>query len=511
MPDISVAQGKVTSRDPSLHVEGEVSEAKDCYYPPANPALRSVLGRTAFNSTAEASAIDGGAYLEYDGGAAYIVALVRGLTTYRKATGGATGTFSDLAGFDSSNYALSGSATILDSAYYNTKHILVNGVDRPRVVSSDGTQMFLGMLQTTAAPTISRDAGVGTGFTLALGSTILYWIEERVKVGTTIVKRSSPTTAARLTFTGDGTLDKPVITRPTLLNPDTTHWATYATGTNGTYPIGAEIGEVVAATTTMEDTREGADPGLPSGDAFEYVSLSVAGITRNTAKWGPPPIGSTIEIYEDAAVMNDTANPSLLQFSYTDNIHAWPEDFKIRFDTKHHDEIKALRSMDNFMLVMLRSGLWRVNTLPKSSDQAFETERVKSEIEGAFGTVNAKANAKFSFGEGLRLGYASPDGGVVVTDGARWSTISNDMDWEADVSDAQDSKIRLITNPKRYALEMSYAPIGAARATKMAFMHFHPSHAKVTNEGDFRGSLPWEGKRAGSGVQRERGWEDLCA
>jgi hypothetical protein len=351
--------------------------------------------------------------------------------------------------------------------------------------------MFLGMLQTTAAPTISRDAGVGTGFTLAAASTILYWIEERVKVGTTIVKRSSPTTAARLIFTGDGTLDKPVITRPTLLNPDTTHWAAYATGTNGTYPIGAEIGEVVAATTTMEDTRTGADPGLPSGDAFEYVSLSVAGVTRNTAKWGPPPIGSTIEIYEDAVVMNDTANPSLLQFSYTDNIHAWPEDFKIRFDTKHHDEIKALRSMDNFMLVMLRSGLWRVNTLPKSSDQAFETERVKSEIEGAFGTVNAKANAKFSFGEGLRLGYASPDGGVVVTDGARWSTISNDMDWEADVSDAQDSKIRLITNPKRYALEMGYAPIGAARATKMAFMHFHPSHAKVTNEGDFRAKMTW--------------------
>src|SRR3990167_671517 len=157
-----INSGRVTSRDPSMLAEGEVVEAQDCYYEPANPGLKSILGRVAFNQSAEASALVGGGYLEFDTATALIVTLRSGGTVYRKATAGATGSFSDLAGFDASSYALAGTAETFDQAHYRDQHILVNGVDRPRVVSSAGTQMFLGMLETTAPPTIARD-GHATG------------------------------------------------------------------------------------------------------------------------------------------------------------------------------------------------------------------------------------------------------------------------------------------------------------------------------------------------------------
>lgn len=483
-----INNGRVTSRDQSMLAEGELAEAQDCYYEPANPGLKSILGRTAFNSSAEAGALVGGGYLEFDTADALIVTLRRGGTAYRKATAGATGTFSNLLGFDGSSYALAGTAETFDQAHYRDQHILVNGVDRPRVVSSAGTQMFLGMLQTTAAPTISRDAGAGTGFTLATGEVRTYWIEEQVRIAGVIVKRSSPVSTSVATLTGDGTPDKPRITKPTTLNPDTTHWEVYATAVDGVYPIGASIGSAAVGTTTIDDLNT--TTGLPSGTEFPLVTVSILGITTNVAKYGPPPIGSTIDTYADSLVMNDVANKGQVAFCFTDDIHAWPSVFRIKLDTKYHDVVKAVRSFDNFALVWLNNGVWRINSLPKSSDQAFEPERSKAEVEGAVGIVNGKALAKFSFGEGMRVAYVSPTGQVVVTDGTRWSTISNDIA-TSEIDLTQLSESRMINNIRDYRLEWTFVPVGGTRPTRTAFLHYHPSHAKQSEIGGLRAKMTW--------------------
>ena len=489
MPRTLINNGRVTSRDSSMRAEGEVAEAQDCYYEPANPGLKSILGRVAFNSSAEASALVGGGFLEFDTATALIVTLRDGGTVYRKATAGATGSFSDLAGFDASSYALAGTAETFDQAHYRDQHILVNGVDRPRVVSSAGTQMFLGMLETTAPPTIARDGhATGAGFTLAVGEVRTYWIEEQVRVAGVIVKRSSPNATALATLTGDATVDHPRITKPATLNPDTTHWAVYATAVDVDYPIGAEVGSAAVGTTTIDDLET--QTGLPDGTAFSTVVVSILGITTTVAKYGPPPIGSTIDTYADSLVMNDVASKGQVAFCFTDDIHAWPSIFRVKFDTKYHDEVRAVRAFDNFCLVWLNSGVWRINTLPKSTDQTFETERAKAEVEGAIGIVNGKALAKFSFGEGMRVAYVSPTGQIVVTDGSRWNTISNDMA-TAELDLTQLSASRLINNVRDYRMEWVFVPTGATRPTKTAFLHYHPSHAKSSDIGGLRAKMTW--------------------
>lgn len=142
----------------------------------------------------------------------------------------------------------------------------------------------VGMLNNSSAPSLSRDAGGGTGFVLTTGTPITYWVEERVKVGSRIVKRNFEDGTKTVTLVGDGTTDKPVLTRPAIKNPDSTHWALYGTDAGGAYPSGAEILEVPIATTTIEDTRLGNNPGLPSGAIYRASDFDLSGDFRNPVR-----------------------------------------------------------------------------------------------------------------------------------------------------------------------------------------------------------------------------------
>lgn len=134
-------------------------------------------------------------------------------------------------------------------------------------VTADIT-MSSNMKNNAAAPTISRDAGVGIGFTLDAGTILYYWIEERVKVGNQIIRRNFAPVSTVVQLTGDGTNDKPVITRPTQVNADATHWCLFSTGLSQTagpnaWPDGAELAEAPIATTTIEDLRIGNNVAIP--------------------------------------------------------------------------------------------------------------------------------------------------------------------------------------------------------------------------------------------------------
>lgn len=491
-----VSGGRVNSRDPSMLALGELREAQDAYYKPHDPALWSVPGRAAFNSTPEASALVGGAFLEFDSGANLFVTMRRAATAYRKAAAGETGAFSDLAGFDASDYALAGTATILDATHYANEHVLMNGVDRNRVVRQDATQMFHGMLAAIAAPTLGTHTG--TGFTLSNGSVIRYWIEERVKVAGAILKRSISALATTVALTGTGATVKPRIFRPALRNPDTTDWAVFATATGGAFPVGAEIGEAPAATLFIDDTRTTADPGLPAGSAYETLSATIAGTTDTVPKNGAPPIASTGDIFEDSLVMDDTADPSNVVFAVDDNIHAVPAINKFRIgDTKRRDIVRAIRAMDNVLVVLGRDAIYRLSTLPRAGiDPQFAPERIKSKVHFAQGAVSAQAAALFSFGQGLRLAYVSPYG-VLVTDSSEWDAVTDDMNWEQDVELAQVDKCVLINNPRFFRLELFYVPAGGTRPTRCAFLHYHPSQAK-TSEGSTRAKATWPVRRDGN-------------
>lgn len=475
---LQVGNGLVTSRDPSLLADGELTRADDAYYKPNNPGLWKVRGRTAFNS-AEASAIRGLRFLEYDGTASDMLVAAVG-TKYREAVVGVTGGFADAV------TGLTGSDT-LDSVHYNGVHYLLNGVDRNRARDATGAWRYHGMLANTTAPTYTN-SGVGTGFTLSSGITITYWVEERVKSGTTILRRNAENGGTKLTITGTGVLIKPVITRPAQLNPDATHWALFGTAAGGAFPTGAEIAEVAIATTGIEDTRTGTDPLLPGGSLYDIVTVTIEGVNESFARNGEPPIATTGDIFEDSLVLNDVSDASRIRYSDTDNPDAFPAVNFIRFETKEQDEVKMIRTLGRSIIIGLRDAMWRVDTLPRPEDSAFQIERVKEQIYGAHGCVGPLAAATFSFGQGIRLAYVSRYG-ILVTDGFQWDVLTDDVDWPNLVEVSQLGNAVLTNNPREWRLELDYTPLGGTSNTAALFLHYHPSHAKSAIGGGLRAKL----------------------
>ena len=494
MPTVRVplSGGRVTSRDQSALMGGELSKAQDAYYKPYNPGIWKIPGRTAFNSSPESSPIRGVAWLDFDTTVNDLLVIMRG-TAYRKASAAAlTGTFSDLAGFDASNYALSGTATTLDTVHFNNQQILLNGVDRNRVVSDTGTQMFHSMLAAVSPPDIANN-GAGAGFTLTSQATILYWIEERVKSGNTIIKRSASLSAQVATLTGTGISVKPRINRPAVVNPDATHWAVFASALSGSFPAGAELGEATIATAFIDDTRTGTDPGLPGGTAYGTITAIIANTTFIVPKYGPAPIASTGDIFEDSLLTNDITDTRAVVFSIDGDIHSVPSLNKFRIgDTKRRDSVVAIRSLDTSCVILGRDGVYKIATLPRPGDSTFSPERVKSRIHYAQGCVSPNAAEVFSFGQGLRLAYVSRYG-ILVTDGSEWDAITDDVDWESEVDISQASKFVLANNFRQYRLELFYIDLNGNR--RCMFLHYHPSHAKPTESGSVRAKMTWPIRR----------------
>ncbi len=487
-----VNNGVVTAKDPSLLGDGEVIQTQDGEYRPNDPSVHQIAGRVAFNSAAEVSPIRAARFLEFDNGNKVFVTLMG--TAYRIADAGLTGTFSDLA----TGLSTTPLASTLDSATLNDRHYLVNGKDRSRSVLDDKTMEFHGMLQNTAPPSIS-DTGIGTGFILSIGKVVTYWIEERIKDANGLITRRNaastiPGVETLGTITGTGVTVKPVIVRPLQLNPEATHWAAFATSTNGTFPVGAEIAEADFTTDTIEDVRTGTDPLIGGGALYKTVTTAQAGATLIVPKWGAVPIATTIDVFQDSLIMNDILDKQVVVFSFFDEPHAFPALNVFRFNTKEYDEVVAVRTMDNFFMVMLRDALWKVISLPRPEDSAFTPERFKVQIDGAFGCVSAKAQALFSFGTGLRLAYVSPVG-IVVTDGTGWDILTDDLDWVNTVEISLLSKSRLANNRSKYRIEFTFVPKGGTRATETAFLNYHPSQAKLSVAGGLKSKINWPIRR----------------
>lgn len=144
------------------------------------------------------------------------------------------------------------------------------------------------MKDNTTAPTVTN-TGVLTGFTLDTGLKIVYWIEERVKVGNQIVRRNDENGQHTVTLTGTGAATTAVITRPAQLNPDATHWALFGTGIgnvniSNAWPDGSELAETVIANTTLEDPRVGFNPGIKGEPIYRSGFYDLNTNVRNPVK-----------------------------------------------------------------------------------------------------------------------------------------------------------------------------------------------------------------------------------
>lgn len=476
---VRVDGGRVTSRSAATLSPNEVRRSDNAEYRPNDPRLWSCPGRAAF-SAAESGPVIGGAFLQFENTPDLI--LIRTEDLIRSAGIALTGTFATRA----SGLQL---AAGVDSVYFEGEYFLLDGVNRNRVVTDGASVSVHGMLYNSAAPALARDGGAATGFVLGSGKKIYYWIEERVKNASgVVVRRSAEIGTTLATLTGDGSTDKPRITRPGL-QPSTTHWALFATETDGVFPIGNEVAEVAAATTFIDDDRTGTNPGPPSGADYEQFSVNEAGVVQAYAKFGEPPVATTGDVFENSIVLNDVSNRGAVVFSHYGQPHAFPASNVMRVgDTKFSDEVTLIRRVGKTLLIGCKDSIWRVPRIPRADDQSFDPQLAREQVHDHHGIAGPLGADTFDFGEGLRLAYVSRYG-VHVTDSRQWDAVSDDMDWENEVELERVEQFVLRNDPARYRLVLFYTPKGGTRNTKAMYLYYHPSHAKSTSDESGGGNL----------------------
>lgn len=490
-------QGKVASKASVMLGEGELHLGEDAEYLVGDPAIYSVRGAFAFNDTPAAGAIRGGGFAEFDRGDDVIV--VGAGSTYQRARAiGLAGTFSNFTGVGSpTNRTIAANGLtdnfqgneLFDMIHYDNKYVIVNGRDANRIFDKDGEMTYLGMRPNLTGPDLELDLDL-TGFLLNIGQTIDYWIEERVKdANGLVIKRNASLENGFTRINGTGGMFHTRINRPTVLNRETTHWAVYTTGSGIQFFTGFELDEQPISTLFIGDTRTGTDPDAPGGAAYEVVSISLAGALTLFAKNGPPPLtSSTGDIWENALVLNDVSDKSLVVFSFFNAINSFPASNVMRMETKQGDEVRMIRAVGSVLLILMRDSVWKVFTLPQPEDAQFAVQRIKDQSEGAHGIVGPHAAALINLpGTGVRLAYVTPYG-LAITDGTSWDILSDDAQWEKEFRSAAKINTHLVYNPEAYRLEMSYQ---TDAGIKVAFFHVHPSHLKFSQTGRPRAKAAW--------------------
>jgi hypothetical protein len=148
-----------------------------------------------------------------------------------------------------------------------------------------------------------------------------------------------------------------------------------------------------------------------------------------TGKNGPPPDSSTGAMFQGQLVLNDRNDPSIVRYSYPENPDAFPPSYYLNFETKESDSVKAIRVVNNRLVVGLGSSLWRVAYLPSEKDATFDRGRAVEAISRDYGVVNPMCACTFSpDGPSEYLAFVSNQG-IHYTDGYSFTTLTDGVNW----------------------------------------------------------------------------------
>lgn len=496
-----VNQGIVTSRDPATLNAGELQEAAEAFYKPGDPALHPVAGQASF-STALTGTVHGMRYVERDDSSDLIVAHAG--SSYYVATL-PSGTFTTI---PASSVISLASGRLLESIQLGEKTVLLNGVSPGLVFQNSPTSAAnLAPLAFNPVPYDGVTSLVVGGAPPAGGNQYSahqinvvggwnqtespdgyywYWYTEYNDVfdiesgftGTPVgveIGGSHPwlySIKVQMAQAANG----PV-------NAGATHWRLYrsftTTGSNdydNPYPLAVRWNELPIGTTTTSSGES--DDGDPSTDFYEVLEITQDGVTTQTEQNGTPPVASTGDNFENTLVLNDVNDPSLIRYTFPEDLHAWPDLYLMNFETKVKDVVTKIRKLRNHLLVGCREHIIRVNYLPRASDTSFDRGRAYEIVSDSHGVVHENAADTFTTGDGsVALAFVH-DSGLYMTDGFKIYPLTEDIDWPKLVLPTHYDQLVLRNYPRWQLLVLFYTPIGETSNTKALFFHYHRTHLK---------------------------------
>jgi len=223
---------------------------------------------------------------------------------------------------------------------------------------------------------------------------------------------------------------------------------------------------------------------------FPTVVYTFGDISAQVAKNFPPPSSNTGDMYQDSLVVNDVLNASTIRYSFPGEPESFPPTYFIDFETRENDQVRAIRTVNNRLIVGLDTSLWRVNYLPNERDASFDRGRATEIISRTNGIVNPMCCCTFTIdGEAEQLAFVSYKG-IHTTDAFNFITRSKNQTWRNYMPTGSSTPIALVNDPENRSLRFFFqtTAFGTTETEQCLWMSY--DRKDIDAEGNFKFSGP---------------------
>ena len=223
---------------------------------------------------------------------------------------------------------------------------------------------------------------------------------------------------------------------------------------------------------------------------FPTIVYTFGDITSQVAKNFPPPSSSTGDLFQDSLVVNDVAAPSLVKYSFPGEPESFPSTYFIDFETRDNDRVRAIRVVNNRLMVGLDNSLWRVNYLPSERDSSFDRGKAIEVVSRGYGILGPMLCCTYQVdGESEQLAFIS-NKGLHSTDGFNTIMRSKNQDWRNYISlTSTSTPIALLNDPENRCLRFYYRNDSLGNETYMCLWASY-DRGDIDEEGNFKFSGP---------------------
>ena len=212
------------------------------------------------------------------------------------------------------------------------------------------------------------------------------------------------------------------------LNSTTTHWRVYRTDDGGSEGNLALIATVDVSESVYPDLFEIATSDQPA-QVIDVVTIISAGAVTTYFRNYPPPALRRVTYYKGSLVGLTDDNLRAMFYSEPGFPEYWPETNVVEtFNLPQHDELVDLAEVGGSLVVAGKDYMLRMDDLPQVIGSEFIASEVVT-IRGAPGCVGDYAMTTVSYRGFGHVAWISAEDGILVTDGHRYESISDDLDW----------------------------------------------------------------------------------
>ena len=187
---------------------------------------------------------------------------------------------------------------------------------------------------------------------------------------------------------------------------------------------------------------------------YPAINYQFGDVVAQVGRNFPPPSSNTGDMFEDALVVNDMNNRSIVRWSYPGEPESFPPPYFIDFETNENDVVTCIRTVNNKVVVGLENKLWRMNYLPSERDASFDRGKAANTISNQYGIVNPMCATTISIeGQSETLAFIS-NFGLHTTDGYNVVTRSKNLTWT--YSGSLGTPIALLNDTENRCLRIYY-------------------------------------------------------